>query len=579
MQNVALKGHLSHKVLFLDELSGSQGAGSFAAHGTIDFNNEGEIAAKLSAKDLSLGMFTGLSGIKAQVSGTADVEASFGGYLKNPSADVSIMGRDGGVEGSTFDTLETNLQVRNGLCDIKDMLVKKTVGEKTYQASARGIVPSRALEVDNPEELNDYEQIRLEISLDNADRSLLPALSKQVDWAMGPTQGNLLITGTAAHPHFDGNVLLTDGAVKLKALKLPLTKMSAKIVFNGNQMTVKDFFGTMGEGSYDGSGRLELDGLTPLHYAFDFRASGLEVQSSFFTGPLDGEIHLSEGKLFDREMPKLSGQLDLHDCTVSVPSIPDTEGELPDMILDLQLNVGKKVHFYSSYLYDMYLKGAVHFGGTTHHPKTSGQVEVARGGTVSYLKTPFKIRQGVAYFNQVDSFLPSLDFVADTTVGRTKIYLYLHGPLGAMETRLGSSPSLSQTEIMQVLTLGSDYAAGNSTLTAGDMLSLGLQLTVLSELENAVRKVLFLDYFSVHRGGPMSDFVSSSSESNGEDDEYSVEVGKYVTGKLMLKFSQGVGSKHKQRYGAEYSFDDRFSLVFEQEGSESVVGFTSRIQF
>ena len=194
--------------------------------------------------------------------------------------------------------------------------------------------------------------------------------------------------------------------------------MSAKIVFNGNQMTVKDFFGTMGEGSYDGSGRLELDGLTPLHYSFDFRASGLEVQSSFFTGPLDGEIHLSEGKLFDREMPKLSGQLDLHDCTVSVPSIPDTEGELPDMILDLQLNVGKKVHFYSSYLYDMYLKGAVHFGGTTHHPKTSGQVEVARGGTVSYLKTPFKIRQGVAYFNQVGSFLPSIDFVADTTVGQ-----------------------------------------------------------------------------------------------------------------------------------------------------------------
>ena len=77
----------------------------------------------------------------------------------------------------------------------------------------------------------------------------------------------------------------------------------------------------------------------------------------------------------------------------------------------------------------------------------------------------------------------------------------------------------------------------------------------------------------------MSDFVSTSSESNGRYDEYSIEVGKYVTRKLMLKFSQGIGGKHKQRYGVEYNFDDRFSLVFEQEGSESIVGFTSRIQF
>ena len=579
IRNVNLKGHLQNRVLSLEEISGLQGEGIFTGKGTVDFNHEGEIDASLQAQDLSLGMFTRLAGVQADIAGKADIKASFGGYLQNPSVDAEIKGRDGGVAGSTFDVLEAVLQVRNGLCDVKNMQVRKTVGERTYQASARGIVPSRALQVEDPSALNDYEQIRFEISLDDADLSLLPALSKQVEWAMGPTQGQLRITGTAAHPQFNGSLAVTGGSVKLKDLRLPVTEMGARLDFNGNQMTVKDFSGKMGDGSYNGSGHLQLEGLTPVHYAFDFTASKLDVQSGFFQGPLDGELHLQEGEIYGVTLPRLTGQLNLHDCTVSVPALPDTEGDLPNIILDFQLNVGQKVHFYSSYLYDMYLKGGIHFGGTTRHPRTSGRLEVDKGGTVSYLKTPFRIRQGIAYFNQVDSFLPSIDFMADATVGRTTIFLNLNGPLGKMETQLSSMPELSQTEIMQVLTLGRDHVAGNSKITAGDMLSLGLQLTVLSELEQAVRNMLFLDYFSIHRGGPMSDFVPVSSESNSRDDEYSVEIGKYVTRKLMLKLSQGIGAEHKTRYGLEYNFNDRFGLVVEQEGSNTVVGITSRIKF
>ena len=545
----------------------------------MDLGHEGDINATLSAQDLSLGMFTSLAGFQTEVEGRADIKATFGGYLQNPAAEVEIDARNGGVAGSTFDTMSAALKLKNGLLDVQHIEVQKLVGEKKYQASARGIVPSTALRVENPEDLNDFEQIRLEISLDDADLSLLPALYKQVDWAMGPMDGSLLITGTAAHPQFNGAVRVEGGSVKLKGLQVPITEMGLRVDFNGTQMTVKDFSGRMGQGSYQGSGKLQLEGLQPVHYGFDFIARQLEVRSEFFKGPLDGEVHLSEGKLFDRVMPKVSGQVELHDCLISMPSIPDSEGELPDIILDFDLKVGQKVHFYSAYLYDMYLRGGAHFGGTTRHPKTSGQVEVAKGGTVSYLKMPFKIRQGAAYFNQVDSFLPSLDFQADTTVGRTRIFLNLNGPLGDMKFRLSSAPELSQTEILQVLTLGRDYAAGESSITAGDMLSLGLQLTVLAEMESAVRSLLFLDHFSVHRGGPMSDFVSTTSESNSREDEYSIEIGKYITPKLMVKYSQGIGSAHKSRYGLEYSFNDRLGLVVEREGSETVVGFTGRVQF
>ena len=77
----------------------------------------------------------------------------------------------------------------------------------------------------------------------------------------------------------------------------------------------------------------------------------------------------------------------------------------------------------------------------------------------------------------------------------------------------------------------------------------------------------------------MSDFVSTSSESNSRDDEYCIEIGKNIGRKLMVRLSQGIGSAHKTRYGLEYNFTDRFGLVVEREGHDTVVGFTGRIQF
>ena len=47
----------------------------------------------------------------------------------------------------------------------------------------------------------------------------------------------------------------------------------------------------------------------------------------------------------------------------------------------------------------------------------------------------------------------------------------------------------------------------------------------------------------------------------------------------MVKVSQGIGTSHKTRYGLAYDFTDRFGVVVEREGSETVVGITGRIKF
>ena len=439
-------------------------------------------------------------------------------------------------------------------------------------------MPLRALFANKEEELNDYERVKLDVSLDQADLSILPFLSDQIDWALGPTKGKLEIKGTLAHPLIDGSVSLTDGAVKFKPLTVPVTEMTAQIDFHGDTMTVRDFSGKMGEGTYTGQGTLKMNGLTPSEYDFSLTADKLDVQSSFFKGPLSGQLRVNKDKFYGMELPKISGQVDLANCTISVPAIPDSDGELPDIILDADVNVGDKVHAYSSYLYDMYLTGKVHFGGPKRHPKTSGSVSVKRGGTINYLKTEFNVREGTAYFNQVDSFLPSITFMADTRLTQAKVYLSITGPLDNMTFTLRSTPEMSQSEIIQLLTLRDAYKAGQANLDAGDLLIVGLQMSFLSEVEDVMRNVLWLDRFTIARGSGAA-FDTHDEESSKDIDVYHVEMGKYITDKVMLKYTQQIGGDDTHRFGVQYDMNDRFGLSLEKESQKFIVGLEARVHF
>lgn len=578
IHQVELDLRLLNHVVYVNKLSGYQGAnGQFQASGNVAL--DGPIQARLTATGLAAGMFTKMAGVDTAVTGTADVTASFGGYTNNPSADVTVTAKNGGVQGATFDTLDGVFHLKNGLVNVETFNVQKMVGTKNCSANARGIVPWRAVTAGRDEWLDDQEQIQLTVGLDQADLSLLPTLSKQVDWALGATNGNLKIHGTLAHPMIDGSVSIPSGSMKIKELEKPVTDMKAQLVFSGNKVTVKEFFGKMGDGTYSLDGSLDLDGLTPNHYDFNLVLDRLDIQSKFFRGPLNAQLHLADTDFYGHHWPKLSGQIDFKDCTVSVPAIPDSDGSLPEVVFDVQVNVGDKVHFYSPYLYDLYLAGQFHVGGVTSHPKMSGSLQVKRGGTINYLKTVFKVREGTAYFNQVGSFLPSIDFLADTRLTQAKVFLSAKGPLGGnMDLQLTSSPEMSQTQIIQMLTLRNAYKSGQTNMDVGDLLSVGLQMSFLSEVEGAMKDFLYLDQFAISRGNG-SAFDTHTAETDTNKYDFNVEMGKYISDKVMLKYTRGLGGTNINRYGVQYDVNDRLGLTLEREGGAYVVGLEARTTF
>ena len=578
VQNLALDVALSDRVLTITKFAGTQGDGSFSAVGTADF--DGTANVDIAVSDIALGMLTRFAGLEQEVTGTVSLTAHIGGQTKHPEADLKLTAKNGGTNGATFDDLTGEAQLRGSVIHLNQLTVTKYIDGIAYAASAHGTLPLRALTADRDETLDAYDQLDLTIALDNADLSLIPVFSNQVEWALGRTEGSLKLHGTLAAPRLTGSLRVTGGAVKLRYFEYPLTDMQLRIDALGDALSVRECTGKMGAGTYLLTGRVEMAGMEPQSYDFTFVMNNLDLKTSFYEGPLSGTLRLTEGEYWGEVLPKLSGTIDIDRALVTIPSIPETDDELPHIMLDVGLTVGRHVHLFSPSFYDMHPSGYVHFGGTTRHPRTTGMIGVRRGDTVSYLRTVFKIREGTATFNQPESFLPEIAFYAEARLTHTRVFLSAHGPLDHMDFRLGSSPEMSEEEIIRMLTLRSAYASGEGGITAADILSIGLQMSILSEVEDSVKNFLHLDVLRLSSGSGALFETKDDEAVKQNENEYNVEIGKYFGDRVLLRYVQGLGAaSNTHRIGIQYDFNDRFGISYDREGSDQLISVEARFRF
>lgn len=579
IHDIDVDARLLNNILYVNRLEGKQGEkGTFNLKGSANLN--GPLDLTLIAKDLELGMFSKAAGYDIDMAGTSNMVAKLSGSVDNPFGEL-VWTAAGRIKGSTFDLLHGHFLLKDWRVNVEELIIQRELGGKKYGATVEGFIPLRALMAKTKENLPDDEQLNLNVSLDNADLSLLPVVSDMVAWGIGDLKGSVKITGTAAHPQVNGRIALYDGSVKIKGMKSLIEHINISTAFKGERFDIENFNGNIGSGTFNLAGGFSFPGLNFTNYNFDFTADNLDIDSDFYDGLFNAKFNFSEGYYFNNKLPKISGQIDLDKCRFSIPSLPDDDSPLPDIIIDVGLNLGDKVHFYSSRLYDMYLTGNVRFEGTTIHPKTSGVINVKRGGTLTYLESVFNIREGEAHFNQVDTFMPSLHFYAETKIDRTKIFLYVDGLPDKMDFKLGSSPEMSQDEILKLLTLRESYSkGGENTLSATDALAIGLQMTVIAEIEDALKRTLGIDQLSVSRGsGSMFESHSQGEKSTDDEFDYNIKIGKYIGDKFMVRYTRGFGSHKVNRYGIQYDFNDNMGLTVEREGKDYIFSIEARFKF
>lgn len=575
LHEIQLDLNLINYVANINRFKGYQGdsgefevVGSANLHGAWDLNG--------TAKNIQMGLLGALAGVDAEFVGDTNIDVKIFGDINNPAGDLNLTA-SGGIKGSTFDLLKGHVTLKDWIFDVQELTVERAIGEKVYRAGAKGTVPFEAFYLEN---INPSEQMNLQVSLDEADLSLLPVLSKAISWATGEMDGNILITGTVSNPQVNGKISINNGTVQVKGLKTPIENFNVDTEFVGEKFIVDDVSGNIGEGKFKLRGGLSFADFTVSNYTFDFMADDLDIRSDFFTGPINAQFSLSEEAVHDRFLPKVTGRLDLEKCLFGIPTIPDSEGELPEILLDVSINLGDKVHFYRSRLYNIYLTGGVRYEGSTLHPKPSGIIRAKRGATFNYLQTVFDVRECELYFNQVDSFMPSINFLADARVSNVKVELAFSGTFDDPHKSLTSNPEKTETEIIQLLTLRDAYGNSTSNMSMTDILAIGLQMSILGDIEDTVKRTLGLDRFTFGTGsGSALENFSHSTENRENQENFHVSIGKYVTDKLMLRYTQGFGSDKVTRYGFQYDINDNLGVTVEREKSEFIFSLEARYNF
>lgn len=581
VESITVDAALENNVLTISDFSAKQGTGVMLARGRADLNANGPLNMEVGGRGIDAGLVAAFFNTSIQPTGKLDFAAQVSGVSDNPHTALSLELVNGGIGDTTFDSLYGLLILDKDVIHVDQVLLKKG----PYQASAYGSIPVAALSSEGREQASSTEQMNLNVKLDKANLSILPLLTKQVAWAEGATQGEITIAGTLKQPVLKGNITVSNGTLKLSALKDPIQKVGVAIAFEGDTINIKQFEGYMGTGSYRATGTAKLEGFRLADYNMSLILDKPMIRSKYFTGAVDGNLTISQGGI----RPKLTGKLLFENNIIDIPALPDMEPSNLDMDLDVDVQVGKKVRFYNPYLYDMLAVGRVKVGGSIAEPDVSGRIVVIRG-TVSYLRTQFKVEEGSVEFRQFASFEPIIKLRAKATLQQTVVYLNINGPMGEMAFNLTSEPAMNQQEILSLLTLRSRYFekqnSGETGLGRDELmgaLDAGLQMRFISEIEGNVRSALGLDEFRFVRD-TSSSIVKKSTTKNDESstinkEVYNLEMSKYLTDKLLVSYVMGVDHS-KNEVSFRYSLNRNISLTGSiDDEKETWLGAEARYRF
>ena len=512
--------------------------GLIAMGGTMDL--DGTANMQVALKNVDIKPFLPLIGKDINATGNVTGVLNMTGETKNPKVELSAAIEDGSYNGIAIDQGFALATMQDGVIQIQR--IQGTKGG--YKLAAYGKIPLAALHTSGHLAADDKKAMDVTIDFNEADMAVIPLVTKSVKEATGALKGTVHITGTVDQPEAYGAVSVRNGSMKLAAVNNEITDINGDLIFSGQQGDLQARI-TMGKGSAGLAAKVNWNGHSLTNYRAAVQLDGLDVRSEYVKGPLNGELYIA-----DKDgLPTLMGHLDLEKVQFKIPLSFESSSSTDDLGVDVTVHAGKGVRLYDRTLYDMFITGDVHFGGSLLNPMASGQFDV-KSGTFKYLSHTFNITKGNAHFVG-GSYLPMLQLEAETNVSNYNIMLGVKGTADHMDLSLTSNPGLSQKQIISMLTFGRGADSNSSTLTNDDVNAVataGLQMFAFGYVQDALQNTFGLDRINITTGSIDPDEPTNKATAGN----YNIEIGKYVLPKVMLTYSQGINNK-QNKYGIEYS--------------------------
>ncbi len=453
------------------------GAGRINLRGTSD--------VEFSGRGLALDILRPLFGLKRSLAGDLDFTLQASGTLADPQVGISTTVTKGGVGEARFDQLVAQIFYRDGLLHIEQGLLQ----EGRHKVKAEGTVPFDPARL----RFDEARAMELRLFLADANLSVLGLFTDQVERAEGPLEGEVLLSGSVAHPRMVGSLKAVDGTIKIRNLDPPLTAVQARLTFDEDEIRVAQLAARLGEGTVTVGGTVGIREFRPDRLDLQLAVKGARLSYvPFFAGAMDSDLRLSGSA----PAPRLSGTLTLSQGDLFMPMARQATGaEAPgvNVALDIDLSAGEGLWVNAGSL-RLQVHGTVHAGGTQHQPRLAGAVEAGRG-TFTAFNSTFTLQDGEATFAEFRGATPYLDAHAQTRVGTTTIFAQIQGTPDDPDLLLSSDPPLSHRQIVALLA----GQAGISQLRGDQEGALRLELSqaLLGSVGLAVGRALGFEEFAI----------------------------------------------------------------------------------
>ena len=558
----------------LQEQDGVTDAGIIAVGGEIDIVKR-LLNVEVAAVKANPAVVTAVMKNPPEIKGQTDMLVQLKGSFDNPEGTASLEISNGSIAGVMLDDLTAMLSLKDYHINLQQLLVTKDA----YSVSASGDIPTDLFRA-KADRHDPNAQMNIVMDLDNARLGILPAMTKMVEWGVGDTKGKVRLAGTLEEPLLYGSVKIEGGSVKIKDIDTVLDDINLDVVFNGNTVNLKNLSTKLGKGVLAAEGSYALHTGADTAYSLHIKADKAQVASQIFTGTVNADVTIEPQKYFDFQnhkgneppppayRPLVKGSVRLDDVLLNIASIPEMgEGE-SNIGLDMKLDLGPKIHMLNSMLYDIWLKGGIHVKGSTRFPSIEGSIKADKG-SITYLRTDFKLNSASLVWVDVGSFLPNVNLDSTARFSRYHIFMKINGPVSEMDLQLASDPPLEKNTIVRMLTLQRD-TAGSNEVTSEDMtnlMSVGLQMTVLGDVEMLVKQTLGLDQFRNYTGKTRSGIGFESYHDRNteltadEKNQYNILVSKYLNNNFMLGYTTSFDANDKSIFG-QYDISKHMNITY-----------------
>lgn len=607
--SMRFKGRLQNGILNFDEMkltestveaenggaaAEAEAPGSVSAGGWINLHTH-ELDLQASAQHANPAIITALLDAPVKLNGKVDMTLDLKGSLENPEGKARFDLTDGDVEGIGFDLLTADLSLAHDTLQLDSAQLSKDI----YKVSASGTMPLDLLR-SREERRNPAAAMNIKINLDNARLGLLHLLTPMVEWGVGETLGQITLAGTLEEPLVYGEVTLQGGSLKMRDAYTIFDNINLDVDFTGNDVQLNQFSMQMGKGTVTASGNYALRAEEDKTYIINAVFKDAELASEILNCRINGTAGIIPQRYFIRTntedgsrrggigyRPHVQADIRLDDVLVNMPTIPELGEGSSNFGLDVKVTLGPDIHLYNKYLYDLWLSGGLHVTGSTVYTNIDGNIKVDRG-TITYLRQPFEIQNASVAWPVPGNVLPTVNLDATTRFRRYDIFLRVSGPLEQMELILRSDPALTKDQIIKMLTLQREVTGTNQDVSPDDfqnLMTVGLEMTVLGDVEEIFKETLGLNEFMIYSGRLRTGHSLNSNNgelTEDEKDQYNLLVSKYLTDSLLVGYTVSSDNEHESIF-AQYDLSRHMSINYERnkdyDTTENWYGVEYKITF